>query len=237
MALFGEKYGDEVRMIEVEGVSRELCGGTHVGVTSELGLFKIVSEGSSASNVRRIEALTGPAAVELVRERDRALVEVASRLHTSPEQSVAAVEAMLGRREELERERRSAGAGEIEKRVAKLAGAAGERAGVKVLAARCDAPDAQALLDLSDRLKSRLGDAAVVLGSASDGRVHLVANFTRTATERGLSAVEVVRKAAAEVGGGGGGRDTMAQAGGRDPEKLERALEVAREAIEAKLSQ
>jgi alanyl-tRNA synthetase len=236
MALFGEKYGDEVRVIEVDGVSRELCGGTHVGVTSELGLFKIASEGSSASNVRRIEALTGPAAVKLVRERERALVEIASRLRTTPEQSVAAVEAVVARQEELERERRSAGAGEIEQRVAELAGAAGELAGVKVLAARCDAPDAQTLLELSDRLKSRLGDAAVVLGSAADRRVHLVANFTRTATERGLSAVEVVRQAAAEVGGGGGGRDTMAQAGGRDPAKLERALEVAREAIEAKLS-
>jgi alanyl-tRNA synthetase len=236
MALFGEKYGDEVRVIEVEGVSRELCGGTHVGVTSELGLFKIVSEGSSASNVRRIEALTGPAAVQLVRERERALVEIASRLRTTPERSVAAVEAVVARREELEREQRSAGVGEIEQRVAELAGAAGDFAGVKVLTARCDAPDAQTLLELSDRLKSRLGDAAVVLGSASDGRVHLVANFTRTATERGLSAVEVVRRAAAEVGGGGGGRDTMAQAGGRDPTKLERALEVARAAIEAKLS-
>jgi alanyl-tRNA synthetase len=236
IALFGEKYGDEVRVIEVEGVSRELCGGTHVSATSEIGLFKIVSEGSSAANVRRIEALTGPEAVRLLRARDEALSEIAARLRTQPEQAPRAVEAALARRDELERERRSTGKSEIDTLVADLVDSAAEIGGMKVLAAVCDAPDPQALLEVSDRLKSRLGDAAVVLGSAVDGRAHLVANFTRSATERGLSAVEVVRRAAEEVDGGGGGRETMAQAGGRDPAKLERALEVARETIEAKLS-
>jgi alanyl-tRNA synthetase len=237
MALFGEKYGDEVRVIEVDGVSRELCGGTHVGVTSEIALFKIVSEGSSAANVRRIEAVTGPEAVELMRERDRTLGEVASALRTSPDRAADAVGAALARRDELERERRTGSGGALEQQVSELAAAAGEVCGVKVLTARSDAGDAQALLELSDRLKGKLGEAsAVVLGAADDGRAHLVANFTRGATERGLSAVEVVRQAAKEIGGGGGGRDTMAQAGGRDPQKLERALEVAREAIEAKLS-
>ncbi len=240
MALFGEKYGDEVRVIEVDGVSRELCGGTHVGVTSEIALFKIISEGSSAANVRRIEAVTGPEAVNLMRERERALAEVASALRTSPDRTTDALAAALARRDELERERRSGGGGEaVERQVSDLVAAAAEVDGVKVLAARSEVPDAQALLELSDRLKKKLGEgnpSAIVLGSANDGRAHLVANFTRAATERGLSAVDIVRQAAKEIGGGGGGRDTMAQAGGREPQKLERALEVAREAIKAKLS-
>jgi alanyl-tRNA synthetase len=236
MALFGEKYGDEVRMIEVEGVSRELCGGTHVGVTSEIGAFRIASEGSSAANVRRIEALTGPEAVNLLRAHDRALAEVAGLLRTTPDRAPAAVASVLAHRGELERERRRGSGGEAEQKVSELIASAADVGGMKVVAARCDAPDVEALLDLSDRLKAKLGDAAVVLGTAADGRAHLVANFTRSATERGLSAVEVVRSAAREIGGGGGGRDTMAQAGGRDPDKLERALEVAREAIESKLA-
>ena len=111
MALFGEKYGDEVRVIEVEGVSRELCGGTHVATTSEIGVFKILGEGSSAANVRRIEAVTGPGGVELLRERDAALTRIADRLRTRPEDAERAVEAPLARQAELERELKSGGAG------------------------------------------------------------------------------------------------------------------------------
>jgi alanyl-tRNA synthetase len=235
MALFGEKYGDEVRMVEVEGVSRELCGGTHVGVTSELGLFKLASESSSAANVRRIEALTGPEAVRLLRERDRALSRIAAQVRSGPEQAPEAVASVIARAEELERERRAAGGGAEASQLAALEAAAVDVGGVKVLTAACDAPDAQALLELSDRLKARLGEAAVVLGAAADGRAHLVANFAPSATERGLSAVEVVRYAAKEIGGGGGGRETMAQAGGRDPGRIEQALAAARQAIESRL--
>jgi alanyl-tRNA synthetase len=236
MALFGEKYGDEVRMVEVEGVSRELCGGTHVGVTSEIALFKIVSEGSSAANVRRVEAVTGPEAVGLVRRHDDALGDVAAQLRTRPEDAPQTLRTMLERAQQLERDRRSAGAGQLDAQVDSLLESAAEVGGLKVLAASCEGAGPEELRDLSDRVRSRLGDAAVVLGSAGDGRAHLVANFARSATERGLSAVEVVRQAAQEMGGGGGGRDTMAQAGGRDPGKLEQALATAREAIESKLS-
>jgi alanyl-tRNA synthetase len=235
MALFGEKYGEDVRMIEVEGVSRELCGGTHVGVTSEIGAFKLVSEGSSAANVRRIEALTGPEAITLLRERDRALSEIATSLRIQPDRAPNAVAALTARVSELERELTSGGGGRQEEAAAKLVAGAQEKGGVKVVTSVCEVTDAQALLRLSDQVKSRLGDAAVVLGAAADGRVHLVANFTESATKRGLSAADVVREAAAVVGGGGGGRDTMAQAGGRDPGKLDQALQVAREAIEARL--
>jgi alanyl-tRNA synthetase len=236
IALFGEKYGDEVRVIEVDGVSRELCGGTHVGVTSEIGAFKVLSEGSSASNVRRIEAVTGPEALRLLRQRDRALTEVAARLRVAPERAPAAVESAADRLAALEREIAASGSQRLESLAAELVDGASEAGGVKIVAAVCNARDPEALLKLSDQVKSRLGDAAVVLGAAVDGRAHLVANFAPSATERGLSAAEVVRKAAQVVGGGGGGRATMAQAGGRDPDKLEQALAVARDAIEAKLA-
>jgi alanyl-tRNA synthetase len=236
MALFGEKYGDEVRVIEVEGVSRELCGGTHVASTAEIGIFKIVGESSSAANVRRIEALTGPEAIELFRAHDEALGEIASRLRTTPEHAAPAAEAALSRLGELEREMKSGGAGKLDELASRLAAEAAERDGLRVVAARCDLPDRDQLLQLSDRVKSALGDGAVVLGSAAGGRPQLIASFTKSAVERGLSAAAIVKEAAAVMGGGGGGRDTMAQAGGKDPDKLDEALEAARGAIEAKLS-
>jgi alanyl-tRNA synthetase len=236
MALFGEKYGDEVRMIEVEGVSRELCGGTHVQTTSEIGAFKIISEGSSAANVRRIEVVTGPEALRLLRTRDQLLAEVAGRLKVHPEAAVEAVEALASEKAELEQLRHEAGGRQVEQLLAELVEKAQEVDGVKVVAEQCGDLDREVVLDLSDRVKSRLQDAAVVLGTTAGGRPHLIANFTRSAVDKGLSAADVIRQAAEVVGGGGGGRDTMAQAGGKDPAKLEQALEVAREAIESKLS-
>jgi alanyl-tRNA synthetase len=236
MALFGEKYGDEVRMIEVEGVSRELCGGTHVRTTAEVGAFKIVSEGSSAANVRRIEVVTGPEAIRLLRERDRALTELAGRLRVQPEGAVEAVEALATEKAQLERVAQKAGGHELDRLLKELVDKAREVDGLKVVTEQCGDLDREAVLDLSDRVKSTLKDAAVVLGTTASGRPHLVANFTPSAVDRGLSAAEVIRKAAEVVGGGGGGRDTMAQAGGKDPDRLEEALEAAREAIESKLA-
>ena len=235
MALFGEKYGDEVRVIEVEDVSRELCGGTHVGTTAEVGIFKLTHESSSAANVRRIEAVTGPAAIELFRAHDHALEEVAARLRTTPEQAPRAVEAALARAGELERELRSGGAGKLDELAGRLVSEAAERDGLRVVAARCEVSDRDQLLELSDRVKSAIGDGAVVLGTAAGGRPQLIASFTKSAVERGLSAADIVKQAAAVMGGGGGGRDTMAQAGGKDPDRLDDELETAREAIEAKL--
>ena len=236
MALFGEKYGEQVRMVEVEDVSRELCGGTHVATTSEIGVFKILSEGSSAANVRRIEAVTGPAGVNLLRERDAALTRIAGVLRTRPEDVERAVESQLARQTELERELKSGGAGRLEELAASIAEQAIEVGGVNVISARCEAGGADELRELSDRLKSSLGEAAVVLGAAEDGRPVMVASFTGGVVERGLSAAQVVKDAARLMGGGGGGRDTMAQAGGKDAGKLEEALAAARTAIEAKLA-
>jgi alanyl-tRNA synthetase len=231
MALFGEKYGDWVRMVEVEEVSRELCGGTHVAHTAEVGVFELVTETSSAANVRRIEAVTGAAGVDASRERAREMRELAATLRVPEREVVGAVQKLAERVKELERRPREPASDAA----GPLVESAEEVAGIRVVAQAVDAPDAKALLELSDQVRQKLGDGAVVLGTAADGRVHLVANFAPAVVERGPKAVEVVREAAQLVGGGGGGRDTMAQAGGRDPEKLPEALAAARLAIEREL--
>jgi alanyl-tRNA synthetase len=216
MALFGEKYGDVVRMVQIgDGShSRELCGGTHVRSTAEIGAFHILSETSSAANVRRIEALTGSGAVELLREHDRLLREIAADLRTLREGAVPA-----------------AGTVDVEALVA----AARQVAGAAVLTAAVQASDAHGLMEILDRVRGRLDGAAVVLGTAVEGRVHLAAGVSPELVKRGVKAGAIVEVAAAVAGGGGGGRDTVAQAGGRDPDKLEDALLAARTAIEKAL--
>ncbi len=242
MALFGEKYGDVVRMVEVgDGShSRELCGGTHVRRTGEIGPFLIVSETSSAANVRRIEALTGPEAVRLLRERDRSLAEIAEALRTPVAQAAAAVRERERERRSLEKELRSGAAqGPSGADIDALVAEAQQIDGALLLASSVEAPDAQALLRTVDRLKGRLSPAAIVLGTALPGpdpRVHLVASVAPELVSRGLRAGSIVKAAAAIVGGGGGGRDTLAQAGGRDPQRLPEALEAARAAIAAALA-
>jgi alanyl-tRNA synthetase len=232
MALFGEKYGEVVRMVQIgDGhYSRELCGGTHVRLTAEIGPFRIISETSSAANVRRIEALTGPAAVTLLREHDRLLGEVGAALRTAPAQTPEAVRTLLSARKELEKaSKASAGAAAVD--VDALTALVFDAAGAPVLATAVKVPDAKALLELIDRLKSRIGEGAILLGSAVDGRVHLVASVAPTLVTRGVRAGEVVKAAAEVVGGGGGGRDTLAQAGGRDPERLDEAIEAGEAVI------
>jgi alanyl-tRNA synthetase len=230
MALFGEKYGDWVRVIEVGDVSRELCGGTHVANTAEIGIFAIVSEGSSAANVRRVEAITGPAAIDWFRERSDALMQAGAALG-SPREPLRAAERAAERLKELERRAQEAERQSTGQEADELASTAAEIGGVKVVTAQRDGVDQRGLLNLADRVKSKLGEGAVVLGGANDGRVALVASFTGGAVERGLSASEIIRGAAEVIGGGGGGRDDVAQAGGRDPERLDDALAAAREAI------
>jgi alanyl-tRNA synthetase len=247
MALFGEKYGEVVRMVEVgEGggggenqYSRELCGGTHVRSTAEIGAFRILHETSSSANVRRIEAVTGPVAVELLLEHDRLLKDLAAQLRTRPHDAPAALATLATERRRLEKALKegvgtSGGAGNLD--IDSLAAGASEVGGATVLTAAVDVPDAKALLDAVDRLKGRLSDAAILLGAAADGRVHLVASVAPALVERGVKAGAVVKAAAEVAGGGGGGRDTMAQAGGRDPERLGEAIEAGRAAIEAALS-
>ncbi|HXF32882.1 MAG TPA: alanine--tRNA ligase [Solirubrobacterales bacterium] len=235
MALFGEKYGEWVRVVEIEGVSRELCGGTHVANTAEIGIFKVSAEGSSAANVRRIEAITGPAAIDYFRDRDAALRE-AGELLGNPQDPVA------GARRAAERLKEAGAGAEAAQRQAlgeeakRLGEGAVEIGGVRVLVTATELADQKSLLDVANRIQSSLGDpVAQVLGGGDGEKVALVALATPGAIEKGLSAAELVRTAAGVVGGGGGGRDDMAQAGGRDPSKLDEALAAARALIEEKL--
>ena len=204
MMLFGEKYGDVVRVVEVDGVSRELCGGSHVRTTAEIGPFAILSEGSVGSGVRRIEAVTSGEAFALLRGRAHEADELRAELERARKETKQKPEAAAG--PEVVDERRSK-AGDVE---------------VIVMEISESTPDA--LLELSDTLRQKHAPAAVVLGTREDGRVHLVVSLDRSLEERGLDAVQVVRQAAEVVGGGGGGRPTLARAGGKDPEKLGDAL-------------
>jgi alanyl-tRNA synthetase len=240
MALFGEKYGDVVRMVEIgDGEhSRELCGGTHVRRTAEIGPFTILAETSSAANVRRIEALTGPAAVTLLRRHDRELGEIAAALRTRPEGAAELVRTRERERRELEKAlkavsgaRDASGGMDIDELAARVR----DVAGVQLLSAIVEVQDAKALLDIADRLKGRLDDGAVVLGAAVDGRAHLLVSVAPALVARGVKAGAVVKAAAEAVGGGGGGRDTLAQAGGREPDRLDEALDAARASIASAL--
>jgi alanyl-tRNA synthetase len=214
MMLFGEKYGDEVRVVDIAGVSRELCGGTHVRATAEVGPFVITSESSIGSGTRRIEAVTSGEAYALLHGRAEEAAEL---------------------RAELERERKEGPRKAKPVDVKVESTSEEELGGINVFVGRASGVDVEVLLAESDRIKQERAPAAVVLGSAEDGRVHLVANFDRSLEGR-IDAVEVIRAAAAEVGGGGGGRPTMARAGGRHPEKLDDALAKAEEALRKALA-
>ncbi|MEO8689278.1 MAG: alanine--tRNA ligase [Solirubrobacteraceae bacterium] len=228
MALFGEKYGDVVRMVEVgDGHwSRELCGGTHVRATAEIGAFKLTTETSSAANVRRIEAITGPVAIEELRRSDRILAETARVLRTQPHQVAEVAAEREGKRRELEKGATiaapvDAGYDEVH-----------DVDGVKVVVEMKDVANPKLLAEIADRIKGKLGDPSViVLGTRGEGRVNLLVAATPAAIARGVKAGDIVKAAAQVVGGGGGGRDNMAQAGGRDPDKLPDALKSAEQAI------
>jgi alanyl-tRNA synthetase len=215
MMLFGEKYGEEVRVVEIDGYSRELCGGTHVRSTAEIGPFVILSESSVGSGARRIEAVTSGEAFALLHERSREAEQLRAELVKTRKQA-------KGQTAKAER-------AEVAPRSEEEIG------GVNVYVGRMSDVTMDVLLAESDRIKQERQPAAVVLGGSEDGRVHLVANFDRS-LEGKVDAVEVIKAAAAEVGGGGGGRATMARAGGKDPAKLDAALERAEEALRAALA-
>jgi alanyl-tRNA synthetase len=235
MALFGEKYGDWVRVVEVDGVSRELCGGTHVANTAEIGIFKIASEGSSAANVRRIEALSGPAAIDWFRDREERLREVGELLG-APQDPLTGARRAAERLREAGEGAKQAARQQLGEEAERLAGEASDLDGLAVVAGRASITDQKQLLDLASRIQDRLGgESAVVLGGAEGERVALVALVSKPAVDRGVSAADLIGEAAPVIGGGGGGREGMAQAGGREPAKLDEALGAARAAIDRAL--
>ena len=226
MALFGEKYGDEVRVVsfgEEEGVSMELCGGTHVDSTAEIGSFRIVSEGSVSSGVRRIEVVTGRYAESLIEERLGTLDRAAGMLRTKPTEVDNAIEQLQAQNQQLQKEVAQLRQKLAQQDTQSLLNQATRVDGFAVLAAPVNAADVDTMRQMSDWFRDKLGSSVVMLGAVIDEKPMLVASVTQDLIGRGMHAGNLVRDAAKVIGGGGGGRPNMAQAGGKDPAKLAEA--------------
>ena len=228
LAFFEEKYGDTVRVISIgdggDALSQELCGGTHVGTTGEIGPFVITSEGSSAAGVRRIEALTGRAAQALSADRMAALNAAAASLRVQPERTAEAVQRLQEQNRQLERQLEQLRAELARQQSERLLSHAVRLNGLSILAEQVEVSDVDTLRQMTDWFRDRLGSSVVVLGSVINDKPMLVAAATADAIEKGIHAGNLVRDAAKIVGGGGGGRPNMAQAGGRHADKLPEAL-------------
>ncbi len=235
MALFGEKYGDEVRVLKIGDFSTELCGGTHVERAGDIGFFKIVAESGVAAGVRRIEAVTGAAALQWVENCDATLTTIAGLLKSPTEKVADKVAQLMDKNKQLEKE--------LERLKSKLASSAGNDLtaqaidchGIKVLAVRLDEMDVKAMREMVDQLKNKLGQAAVVLASVTEGKISLIAGVSKDQTHR-LKAGDLVNSVALKVGGKGGGRPDMAQAGGDDVAGLDAALKAVPDWVQEQLS-
>jgi alanyl-tRNA synthetase len=223
MALFGEKYGDRVRVLRMGETSTELCGGTHVARTGDIGLFKLLSEGGVSAGVRRIEAVTGQGALDHVADEEHRLAAAAQLLGASPTDVNDKLRAVLERQKKLERELDALKAKAASGATADLAAQAVDVGGVRVLAARLENLDARALRDAVDRMKQQLGDAVVLLAGAGDGKAALVAGVSGSASGK-VKAGELLSHVARQVNGKGGGRPDLAQGGGEDGQALVAAL-------------
>ena len=235
MALFGEKYGDEVRVVSMGDFSVELCGGTHVANTANITLFKIVSEAGVAAGVRRIEALTGNNVIEYYRQMEENLHTIAKTLKTSPAEITEKITHLQKEVKELQSENESLKSKMAQDSLGNVMDQVVEVKGVKVLASAVDGVDMNGLRDLGDQLKEKLGEGVVVLASAKDGKVSLLAMATQGAMDKGAHAGNLIKAAAAIVGGGGGGRPNMAQAGGKNPDKIPEAIAKVAELVEGQL--
>ena len=224
MALFGEKYGDKVRVLRLGDFSVELCGGTHVERTGDIGVFKITSEGGVASGIRRIEAVTGKGAMDWIDANQQTLANLAGLLRSQPDQAATKVEQLLKRTKDLEKELAAAKQALITGKGSDHSESVQEIAGIKVLAARMDGADAKTLRDAVDKFKDKLQSAVVVLGSVDGGKVHLAAGVTKDNIGK-IKAGDLIKPVAEQVGGKGGGRPDFAQAGGTDVGALDQALE------------
>ena len=236
MALFGEKYGDEVRVVSMGDFSIELCGGTHVANTSAITLFKIVSEAGVAAGVRRIEALTGNNVLDYYKEMETNLHNIAKQLKTSPAEIQDKIAHLQKEVKELHSENESLKSKMAQDSLGDVMDQVVEVKGVKVLASAVADVDMNGLRDLGDQLKEKLGEGVVVLASAKDGKVSLLAMATQGAMDKGAHAGNLIKAAAAIVGGGGGGRPNMAQAGGKKPEKIGEAIAKIPELVEGQLA-
>jgi len=223
MALFGEKYGEKVRVVRVSDFSIELCGGTHTSRTGNIGIFKILHETGVAAGVRRIEALTGEGAYQFIREEERQIEEIASSLKSPATEISMRVERLLQRQKELEREIESFQAKWSHQEISGLLSLVREVKGVKVLSVRLDGKDPKRLREYVDQLKGKIGSGIVLLGSQSEAKVSLLMGITEDLT-RQFKANELIKKIALYVKGTGGGRPDFAQAGGTDSERLDKAL-------------
>ena len=239
MALFGEKYGDDVRVVsfgEDEGVSMELCGGTHVDATAEIGGFRVLSESSVAAGVRRIEVATGRVAEELTEQRWQAVDRVANLLHAKPDEVESAAQQLLEQQSALQKEVAQLRQKLAQQDTAALLDRAVKVKDVTVLATRIEAADADTMRQMTDWLREKLGSSVVVVGAVLNDKPQLVAAATPDLIARGIHAGNLVRDVAKLLGGGGGGRPDMAQAGGKDAAKLTEALATVPALVERTLT-
>jgi alanyl-tRNA synthetase len=234
MALFGEKYGDRVRVLRMGEASTELCGGTHVSRTGDIGLFKIVAESGVQAGVRRIEALTGQGALDYVAEEEQRLEQAARLLGGNAGDVADKLRALLDRQKKLERELESIKAKAASGAASDLVASAAQIGAVKVVATRLEGFDAKALREAVDSLKQQLGDAVIVLAGASDGKAALVAGVNGSAAGK-VKAGELLAHVASQINGKGGGRPDMAQGGGDDGPALIQALAGVAHWVESKL--
>jgi alanyl-tRNA synthetase len=230
MALFGEKYGEKVRVVMVSDFSIELCGGTHTSRTGDIGLFKIVSESGVAAGVRRIEALTGEGAYRFVKEEEQELLEIASSLKSNPGELSSKIERLLEKQRELEKELSSFQDKLSHQELSNLLPSIREIKGVKVLSAKVDGKDIKRMREFVDQLKGKMGSGIILLGGQSQNKVSLVMGVTPDLTHQ-FRANELIKKIALHIGGTGGGRPDFAQAGGTDSKKLDEALKAIDELI------
>ena len=233
MAIFGEKYGDFVRVVEVGGYSKELCGGTHVPHTSQIGVTVLISEGSVGANLRRVEALVGAEGVKFLERRANALAEVADMLRASPDEVAGRVERLLATQKEMERKIAEIERGSAESDAATLVESAVDVDGSRLVVARRDV-GVDALRSLAQSLKGKLGSGVIVLGTAGDGKANLVGAVTKDLAQKGISARDLLAPGAALLGGGAGGKPDLAISGGPSADKIDEAIaSVARAAKDA----
>jgi alanyl-tRNA synthetase len=234
MALFGEKYADQVRVLSIDDFSKELCGGTHVRRTGDIGLFKIISESSVAAGTRRIEAVTGEGVLKELRQTREALAMLADSLHAKPEELLPVVEKLAESERKLRKELEAQQMKRAASQASDLAKDAREVRGVRVVSARVEVTDRSAMRQMVDDLRAKLQSGVIVLGSVSEGKASLVAAVTTDLTNR-LDAGKIVKQVAAYVEGSGGGRKDLAEAGGKNPAKLDESLQAVPSIIEAML--